>query len=66
MKVGDLVQFRKAPRHPRTGELGVIVNITTHTETYTSSGCKNYVVLTERGDEYSCWQGDLEVLSESR
>jgi hypothetical protein len=66
MKVGDLVRFRKAPGHPCAGALGVVVNIVTHTETYTSSGCKNYIVLTAQGNEHRCWQGNLEEVNEGR
>ena len=66
MKVGDLVQFRKGTWvWMRESGLGLIVNIVIHTETYTSSGCKKYVVLTALGDEYRCWQGELEVINES-
>ena len=68
MKVGDLVRCITArARHAhRLDELGIIVDVVTHTETYTSSGCKNYIVLTARGDEYQYWKGDLEVISEMR
>jgi hypothetical protein len=68
VKVCDLVRCiaSGARDQHRLDEVGLIVDIVTHTETYTSSGCKNYVVLTARGDEYRCWKGDLEVISESR
>ena len=62
MNIGDLVQFRKGALVGSSP--GLIVDIETHTETYTSSGCKKYVVLTARGDEYRCWQGAIEVISE--
>ena len=61
MKVGDIVQFRKVPRHPRHGALCLIVNIVTRDSE--APAAKNYVVLTTRGDEYRCWKGDLEVIS---
>ena len=67
MKIGDLVQFRKTgPPHSQARSPGLIIDIVTHTETYTSSGCKKYVVLTARGDEYRCWHGAIEVINESR
>ena len=66
MKTGDLVRriASGARDHHRLDEVGLIIDIVTHTETYRSSGCKNYVVLTSTGVEYRCWQGDLEVISE--
>jgi len=70
VKVGDLV--RRVTTGSRGNvrqdldDIGVIVDITTHVETYTSSGCKNYIVITQRGVTHRCWQGELEVVSESR
>jgi hypothetical protein len=72
MKVGDLVMLRMTGgasgvrSYKRINEVGVIIDIVTHTETYTSSGCKKYIVLTARGDEQRCWQGEIEVINESR
>jgi len=68
VKRGDLVRciVSGARDQSRLGEVGIVVDIVTHTETYASSGCKNYVVLTARGDEYRCWKGELEVISETR
>ena len=69
IRIGDLVQFRgdraSLPPSLRTSS-GLIVDIVTDTETYTSSGCKRYVVLTARGVCCSCWQGAIEVIDESR
>ena len=68
MKIGDLVRCTAvdARDQRRLDEVGIVVDIVAHTETYTSSGCKNYIVLTEHGHKYQCWQGELEVISESR
>jgi hypothetical protein len=68
MKVGDLVMcIASGTRNQhRLDEVGLIVDIVTHTETYTSSGCKKYAILTAQGDEHLCWKGELEVINESR
>ena len=68
MKIGDLVRCiaSSARNQYRLGKAGIIVDVVTYSETYTSLGCKNYVVLTTHGRKYQCWKGDLEVLSESR
>ena len=68
MKVGDLVRCIAvdARDQRRLDEVGMVIDIVTHTETYASSGCKNYVVLTTHGRKYQCWKGDLEILSENR
>jgi len=67
MKVGDLVRrIVSSPRdQSRLDEVGIVVDIVTHTETYASSGCKNYVILTACGDKYRCWKGELEVIREA-
>ena len=67
MKSGDLVSCvaTDARNYQRLSQVGMIVDIVTHTETYASSGCKNYIVLTSRGDEYRCWKSNLEVINES-
>jgi hypothetical protein len=68
VKLGDLVRCIAvdARDQRRLDEVGMVIDIVTHTETYTSSGCKNYIVLTAHGHKYQCWKGDLEVLSETR
>ena len=68
MKCGDLVRVAcKGGRDQLSlGEVGIIVDIVTHTETYASAGCKEYIVLTAHGNEYKCWKGSLEVINESR
>ena len=68
MKVGDLVKrvVTGARGQRLIDELGVIVDVTTHTESYASSGCERYTVVTSSGDEYRCWRGNLEVINESR
>jgi len=68
MKVGDLVKRVVTGAHDQRliGELGVIVDVITLTESYTSSGCKNYIVVTSSGNEYRCWGGNLEVVNESK
>jgi hypothetical protein len=68
VKLGDLVRCIAvdARDQRRLDEVGMVIDIVTHTETYTSSGCKNYIVLTAHGRKYQCWKGDLEVLSETR
>lgn len=67
MKRGDLVRrIVSGPRdQPRLDEVGIVVDIVIHTETYASSGCKNYVILTARGDKYRCWKGELAVIREA-
>jgi hypothetical protein len=68
MKIGDLVRCitSDARNTHRLNELGVIVDVVTHTATYATWGCKKYIVATTRGNEYRCWQGEIEVISESR
>jgi hypothetical protein len=68
VNLGDLVQciVSGGRDQSRLDEVGIVVDIVTHTETYASSGCKNYVILTARGDKYRCWKGELEVISETR
>jgi len=67
MKLGDLVRHvvSDARDQHRLGEIGIIVDVVTHTETYTSSGCKNYVILTACGNKYLTWKGELEVIREA-
>jgi hypothetical protein len=67
MKVGDLVRHIVSGPSDQShlGEIGIIVDVVTHTETYASSGCKNYVILTARGDKYRCWKGELAVIREA-
>jgi hypothetical protein len=66
VKVGDLVSLKNSAFNILDGQLCLIVDIVTHTETYKSSGCKKYVVLTATGRHYQCWQGDLAVINASR
>jgi hypothetical protein len=68
VKVGDLVKrvVTGARDQRLIDELGVIVDIVTRTESYVSSGCKNYIVVTSSGNEYRCWGGNLEVVNESK
>ena len=68
MKVGDLVKRVVASTRNQhmIDELGVIVDVITHIESYASSGCKKYIIATAHGNEYRCWQGELEVINESR
>jgi len=68
MKYGDLVRVEcKGARDQLSlGVVGIIVDIVTHAETYTASGCKEYIVLTAHGNKYKCWEGSFEVINESR
>jgi|LWDU01.1.fsa_nt_gi hypothetical protein len=69
MKIGDTVTLR---RHfwatgftmVAAGEICTIIDIVTHTETYRSYGCKNYIVSTSSGERLRCWQGDLTMIGD--
>ena len=61
MKIGDTVILKG---RGRAGEICTIIDIVTHTETYRSYGCKNYIVSTSSGERLRCWQGDLTVIGD--
>ena len=70
MQVGDLVEYRRGyrwvDRDSREGELCLIIDVVAYDETYASSGCKKYIVLTPFGTELTCRHGDLELCNENR
>ena len=68
MKIGDLVRCTTsdARNTHRLNELGVIVDVVTLTTPFANAGCKKYIVATTHGNEYRCWQGELEVINEQQ
>jgi hypothetical protein len=71
MKIGDLVRYiptasaRDVTFTAAKVLVGIIVDITVHTETYASAGCSKYIVFTEYGTILKVWSGNLEVINDS-
>jgi hypothetical protein len=70
MNVGDSVRLTGHRCHGIHGGSeeagGTIINISTHVETYSSSGCLEYLVLLASGERRLFWQGDLLVISKGQ
>jgi len=66
VKVGDLATLRSKMYDSRAGEVCLIIDIVAHNETYTSTGCKKYIVLRATGSKYQCLKGDLDSVEETQ
>ena len=69
MKVGDQVTLTDYKRRGLGGsetDIYKIIKISAHTETYSSSGCLEYLILADDGQSHRCWQGHLNLVSESK
>ena len=69
MKVGDqvtLTDYKRKSTGKSEADIYKIIKISAHTETYSSSGCLEYFILSGDGVELRCWQGHLNLVGESK
>ena len=69
MKVGDqvtLTDYKRKSIGKGESDVYKIIKISAHTETYSSSGCLEYLILADDGRSHRCWQGHISLVSESK
>ena len=69
MKVGDqvtLTGYKRKGLAESGGGIYKIIKISPHAETYSSSGCLEYLILADNGQSHRCWQGHLNLVNENK
>ena len=69
MKVGDqvtLTDYKRKSIGKSEADVYKIIKVSAHTETYSSSGCLEYLILSDDGHSHRCWRGHLRAANESR
>jgi hypothetical protein len=69
MRVGDqvtLTDYKRKGIGKSKADIYKIIKISSHTETYSSSGCLEYLILADDGKSHRCWKGHLSLIDESK